>query len=231
MKIATHLVYIFFIASLSIALLIVQQEPEESWPETPEDITIEKFKLGNQDFYIPSVYVDSVGKEAALLDAMYPGSTPLPASPTKLWQVHEWWKNVSIYFKYAADANPSLDWLKETYKTDLVVGEQYGLFHWSQSDPEFAHLDDVWIVSAEKAEYIQCSERERAVDPLSRCTLRFYYNNNYLTVSFDKRLLRAWKIIKQNVLSLYDSFKSPEAAKAYVSQFYPNPISPGGVAP
>lgn len=215
-----------FVSVIAITLLAnlisgcskkAQKDPQE----------IREFFVGVQKYYIPRAYADfkytSVGNESALIQAWYPGSTPVPGDPTELWKKGEWYKNVRILFTYYKKANPAgtMKTLVELNKAEKKIGIEYGLEHYTQYDENRGFNDDIYIEDPKTGSFITCSKKTDENDPVQMCTHYFYTGKVRFNVDYDKRLLPEWQAIKTNVMALYKSFESPVQAKEYIQQFYP----------
>ncbi|MCB1783392.1 MAG: hypothetical protein KDI13_05300 [Alphaproteobacteria bacterium] len=197
------------------------------------DIKIIETIVNGENLYIPHAYLKfgytSVGDKSGFLQAYYPGSSPVPGDPKELFKQGEWYKNVRILFTNYPKPNPQgvLQNNIETQKTDKTIGEEYGLVHLTQSDQDQAFHRDIWVDSFDDGSFIRCSKKTDADDPVQICEHLFNIGQTSLSISYDKRLLPEWKLIKKNVWAMYESFKSPKTAIAYITEFYPNPQAQG----
>lgn len=208
--------------SIGLLLLVFITGACDAAPSLSNEITIVERIVAGQRLYIPDVYLDfpytSAGGQSALIQAYYPGSMPVPDDPQKLWEQGEWYKNVRILFTERGKP-PSREFLdtriefSKTFKND---GVQYGLTALTQDNPDDASRDDIWIEDAELGFFINCTGKRHKDDDSQICTHYFSQNDYRFRVSYNKKILSDWKLIKSNVLALFDSFESRETATAYI---------------
>ena len=193
----------------------------ESKVKAPEPQTMTHARIMGHPFYIPDAYLSapytSIGNESALIQAWYPGNLPVPGDPNKLWKQGEWHKNVRILITYVP--KPSIERVLEarleTRHATKVVGEEYGLIHQTQPEGQVADHDDLWIEreSGKLKSFISCSEDFVANVP--QCKHMMNIESFSLKIHYNKNLLPHWNLIRDNVVSLFDSFSSAETAQAY----------------
>lgn len=176
--------------------------------------------------YIPDAYTrlgyTSVGGEDGFIQMWYPGDAPVPGDPGELFDQGEWDKNIRLLFKYYKTPEPqkTLEHMLNHYRADMLVGEKYGLQHYSQSDEhQRTFRDDVWIVNRIEGSWIRCSKRRGEDDLIQLCSHKFYDGNIQFKITYNKIHLPEWQKIKNNVKALYDSFSNADTARAYVTKF------------
>ena len=192
-------------------------------------------RLGNVDLYIPKDYVrfghTSIGTESALIQAWYPGATPVPGkgdNSTELWRQGLWGNNIRILLH----SNPNIPlWendriLKslERLNATLMVGQEYGLLHKTQPEGKVQDAYDVWLeMNGNKIiSYITCSDEWDREWYYPQCS--HYIELGYQDagkrvrahISYDRRLLPEWKTIKDNVGAMFESFESQDTAKEFI---------------
>ena len=214
-----------------VSIFLVSCAPQK---KKPSDTQVIEYTVDGKKLYIPYAYVKfgytSVGGKSGLIQAFYPGSTPVPGDPNELWEKGEWYKDVRILFTNPPDPHPQvvLESMKKFYKADLYAGEQYGLKHLTQSNPDQAYNEDIWIEDEKAGDFISCSEKTDRDDPVQTCKHVFLTGKTYFKISYDRRLLPEWKLIKNNVVEMFNSFQSADTAAAYIQQFYPELKENGG---
>lgn len=187
----------------------------------------EKFQItervvGGNKLYVPNVYLStsytSLGDDSGLLQAYYPGSTPIPDDPQSLWEQGEWYKNVRILFTYPPKPDPAgvMASMITLNRADLKAGEKYGLRHYTQSDVEQRIFrKDIWIEDDTSGSFIMCSKKQ-ADNEVPLCQHIFSIGDASIKIRYNKQLLPDWEIIKENVSDMYESFFSKESALIYV---------------
>lgn len=197
-----------------------------------EDVPIVEGQIGGENYFIPEAYFNRSGNRFAdddvLLQTMFPDFLPLSKSPKELWGEGHWWKNISILLKYYPNSNLSIeDFAKNKVnflKTFEVVGDEYGLVHQAQPSGYIADHEDVWIEKKNDRviSIIVCSEHLIEKD-FPQCRHSYYIQPKLrVTVDFDKRLLKDWRLIDLHVRNMLNSFSSPEAAKDYLRNQFEN---------
>lgn len=183
---------------------------------------------GTEDLHVPRAYSfrpGTIGAESMFLQTFYPGLHVLLESWDELKQKDEHWKIIRMLVLYHPKSEISMHDLtvkmtEEHLKTTEIVGEEYGLIHKKQPESEIQDFDDAWLEkeNGKYVSYINCSEKLNEIS-VPQCTHHFRINQKVaIQVSYDKRLLPEWKTIETNVLTLYDSFKSPDTALAFLRQ-------------
>ena len=188
---------------------------------------INEFRWQGRMYYVPRIYekmawADTDRDQSIYLQVMYPHFSPLSQSPQKYWD--EGTKYHYIIRILVSDKDPKIPFETairtgmKSYEATELVGEEYGLWHYTQPEGKNQDSYDYWIEknSDELISYITCSEilSERSVP---QC--RYFIPNEkvYYIVSFDKRLLPHWSSIKKNTEEIYTSFASPEAALEFLN--------------
>lgn len=212
------LVALLVIIVVAGGLLLISHRP--SVPPEPELIHA---KIGASELYIPKEYLKfrhtGVGAKSALLQAWYPGSAIAPGSSSlDLAKEGVWWKNISILvnerlsdISFDNFARKSTEYLDATE----LVGDEYGMMHYTQPKGFVQDKYDVWLEKNGEliTSYITCSERLIESD-IPQCTHKFFLDGGLrISISYDRRFLPEWKIIKSNVEDMFDSFRSREAAE------------------
>lgn len=187
------------------------------------------YRIGRYDLYIPYAYVQfhwtsiGIGSPSGLIQAYYPGSAPVMDDPNALYKRDLWQKNVRILFSDLSrypdfDPEKGLAGAVHLFKASNVVGEQYGLSHQTQPDDIKNDWDELWIErkNGHLISYISC-RKEYAEGVVPYCAHHFWDNRFDYKVSYDKRLLPEWRLIRENVLALMGSFESEEAARAFIA--------------
>jgi hypothetical protein len=159
-----------------------------------------------------------VGEDSALIDAYYPGNLPLPDHPQRLFRAGLWDKHVSILlsdlsiyptFEISKLADVNIKHLH----AHISEGERYGLVHNTQAAKGKRDYKDIWLekVDGVTLSYITCTKRILPNDA-PQCTHEFNDEHFFYQVAYDEGLLPQWKAIRQNVLSLVESFASESEA-------------------
>lgn len=199
-------------------------------PSAHDEPEIVHARLGDQDLYIPKEYLKfrhtSVGTESALIQAWYPGSAVAPGNDSaELWKQGVWWKNVRILINYYKDpasveklAESRMAHLKASYET----GSEYGLIHYEQPEGSVKDHHDIWLEKQDKEilSFITCSEKLVESDfPQCRQYIKIR-RTIWINATYDRRFLPEWKMIKQNIESMFESFRNEDTARDFIkSQF------------
>lgn len=208
----------------------------KSLPKSNSDISpqIIQARLGNVELYIPKDYVrfghTSIGTESALIQAWYPGATPVPGKGdnfTELWKQGLMPNHVRILL----NSHPNIpQWdnniLKplERLNATQIVGQEYGLLHKTQPEEKVKDLYDVWfeMKGDQVLSYITCTDESDKEWHYPQCShymkLGSYREGRRVLahISYDRRFLPDWEIIKTNVESMFDSFQSQETAREFI---------------
>lgn len=230
------LVSLAAIVSISAFALISGPKPaspaQGQWPYKPKFFHV---VIGGNDLYIADGYVSQTfssigrGEDSALIHAYYPGDVPILKSTDQLWEEGRYTNVLSIllrdqnvYGNFRPNFHPHnlvLSMMK-TKKTDKANGQQFGLQHYTQSDEKWSHLDDVWIEhdGGLQTSFIACSDDS----PVPQCQHYFYDDRYSYKVRFNRNFLPEWRRIKASVLDLVTSFRSPDAARAFVTLRIPS---------
>ena len=208
---------------VALCLLLSACLPEEDAEIGPEEITVTAYTVGGVTLHVPDVYTKakgtSVGAETGFIQTFYPGSNPIPGDPQELWEQGEWYKNINILFQHAdpSRAQAVLDGFIKSKHASKDAGSKYGLQHLTQGDEEQWFRDDIWIEDRENGSFISCAEKQ--YEPANpQCSHYLFSGSFFLKITYSKKFLPDWKLIKGNALGLFESFKSREAATAYVQQ-------------
>jgi hypothetical protein len=200
---------------------------KEAAKSKPEEIR--RLEVGGREFYIPRGYFSASYTGAApnsiLIQAWYPGDRIIPGKPNDLWRKGTWSKNVRILIQ--RHPNPNLEKVlrgtidQVTHATQLV-GSEYGLTHWTQPPEGIADNWDLWVEKSgdKPLSFITCADKAS----VPQCAHRVDVLPFSLQIHYDMKLLPEWKKIEKHVLSLYDSFKTPETATEYFKESYNDEI-------
>lgn len=188
--------------------------------------TIRHVVIGGQNLYIPEGYtqfhLSSIGDKTVKIQAMYPGDKPVIEDPKQIWKKSEWYRNVSILFTISTKPDPEavLEGFIKLFKATEQQGIQYQLLYQTQPKTINNDWDELWINKKDGVllSFIKCDKANADEIFFPQCTDYFYVDDFRFQVSYDKRLLPDWKTIQSHVISLYESFRSPEAAQSYVHQ-------------
>ncbi len=191
-----------------------------------QEVYIRHANFGGHDLYIPSDYVvgvGSIGTEAALLQAWYPGAAIVPGRMENQIDRGEYWKSVRILINYLRLPQSFDEFSKKTessYKATEFVAEEYGLTHMTQPAGGNKDTKDVWYEKKgdEVASRITCTERILKTD-VPQCRHSFFMASDLvIDINYEKKLLPEWKTIKTNVESMIESFRSSETSKEFILQ-------------
>ncbi len=188
---------------------------------------IKEYVVGGERYYIPKVYTNfsytSVGAQSALIQAWYPGSTPVLDDPKDLRKEGRWFWNVRILFSYPPKPNPVgvMNSRISLNKADKEIGREYGLVHYSQFDENRGFNDDIYIEDSKSGAFIACGKKKTPLDNIQLCEHHFSKGNVSFEITYNKRLLSDWSLIKENVLAMHHSFKSSHEAELYLRKFLP----------
>jgi len=197
----------------------------DKYSTSQAEVSITKYKVGEISLFIPDAYTRtksaSVGRETGFLHTFYPGSNPIPGDPRELWENGEWYRNVNVVFTYQEiDRQKSvLDGFIKSKHASENAGVKYGLEHFTQRNEEQWFYDDIWIEDKDSGSFISCAEKQ--YDPANpQCTHYFYKDKFRFRITYNKKFLPDWKLIKINVLEMFESFNSRETATVYVQRLY-----------
>lgn len=191
-------------------------------------IEIIEGKVSNQEYFIPEPYFYPgshrfIDNDVLLL-TMYPNFLPLDKAPKDYWKEGSWWRNIIILI--SSRQNPTILFDEAARKSTqhlhatVFVGEDYGLYHFTQSENSNRDAYDVWFEKSDNqiVSYITCGEKVIKED-IPQCSHWFLLNENLsLKIDYDRRFLPKWKIIEGNVKKMIESFGSPKAAKEFLRQ-------------
>lgn len=183
--------------------------------------------VGGKQYFVPKVLFvlpnRHLKSDNIYIRSMYPNFTPVVEQPTELLKQGEWYKNIRILAS-ARGSNISFDefakGMQEHFKAFEYVETEYGLLHHKQPEGFVQDHRDMWFeeVNDVYTSYIACSEKLIKIDR-PQCSHHFFLKRGLrLKVSYNKELLPHWKDIKDKTLELFKSFRSEEAAKAYINQ-------------
>jgi hypothetical protein len=189
--------------------------------------------IGLHDLYVPEIYARDMGFGMTngsitdgFIETYFPGDEPLPDAECcshPKWSLKRLWVG---FFDRDQIPEPNrttgmtiiLDARLRFSQAYHVVGIQYGLTHQDQPDnPDKIHKvhNEFWIErkSGKLVSFIECDGDA----PYPRCT--HYFNDHTFSyhVRFAKIYLPEWRLIHDNVIALMGSFKSEEAARAFLS--------------
>lgn len=218
----------FIISGLiCLAFLLTACKAEQS-VSNYEDVNVIEAQYGEYKMYIPEPYLKfypaSVGKKSVLFHTLYPGDNILEVTPKELREQGNIQKKIMVLISHYPKSTITFsDLTKKTIghlKAYEKVGEEYDLTHQKQPPDQIQDKKDMWIeYDQDKAvSYITCGEK------LSEYTVP--QCSHYLDItpklsvmiSYDMRLLPEWKLIKENMSKLIDSFWEEETAKRFAYQ-------------
>ena len=191
--------------------------------------------IGGHNVYIPKSYINmrytSVGSESVLIQAWYPGDKVVPGDPDALWRKKQWYKNVRIlasWYPHPASMTRILDTQLTLTRATQVVGVEYDLVHQTQPTGIISDRDDLWIDnnSGQPTVIIGCSHLENTahIPHVPQCKEQILSGNYHIQVGYDRRLLPRWRRVHDHVLSLLNSFNSPQSASAYFKTVTEQPL-------
>lgn len=67
--------------------------------------------------------------------------------------------------------------------------------------------------------FITCGKKKTPLDNIQLCEHHFSRGNVSFEITYNKRLLSDWSLIKENVLKMHRSFKSSYEAGVYLGKF------------
>lgn len=211
---------IIIIYFLCLGIIAVQFGNEDRGPIVAK-------KIGPHILHVPIEYLN-VGIAASSPDSLtvqsfYPGNQPVFAKEEELMDAGLWWKNIDIAMKIQTVwyDRRYLNSVIRYHKTDKNLGDFHGLQHFTQSNEKDAWKLDVFIEDDEKGFFVRCDDPQYPGDEIMLCRYHFYYEDLSFRITFDRRFLPEWHVIKSNAIALYESFKSPETAADYFAQFTP----------
>lgn len=190
-------------------------------------------EIDGQTYYVPEVYFVPVApgmsgpKDFSIyLQVLYPEFSPLLEPTQNLWTRGESYRYIRILakynqgkkFKYASGAAQArLDAIIRGRKNNQVVGEEYGLIHQTQTPDGIQDFDDVWIEKKDNriVSHITCGEKILKTD-VPQCVHWTYWDNFFVEIYYDKRLLPEWKRVQEEARALFDSFKSEQTARTFL---------------
>ena len=183
---------------------------------------IVKVTLGQNTLFIPRLYFDSpflVEESAIRLIVFNSDFDPLPDSPEMLWDHPDWDNHISMLMQaypkpISIDQNANS--LIKFFKAYKVIGEEYGLIRRAQQDGIPQDGDDIWLEkdradSAIKS-FIVCREKYNEI-VVPKCDQYVQFKGIHIQNNFDKRLLPEWKKIKDNTVSLIQSFENETSSQ------------------
>ena len=216
------------VTMISVYVLGHYSSPKKVAPSRPvltKELTdIQHVVVGGKDLYIPKAYTHfsytTIGTKSALIQAFYPGDVPVLDDPNELWRHGEGDGNIRILFSRQEKWPPRavLEGQIALAKAYKNVGEQYSAIHLTQNKKENWWKNDLWVEDDLKGFFVSCTEKQ-AETSVPQCSHTFYYDGFYFDISYAKKNLPDWKLIKTNVLKLYNSFKTPQTALAYIQKF------------
>lgn len=222
------LLALVFVGTLTVALS--QQLLSEG---TQDDYEIVQGTMGDWRVFVPRKYfvlnwLDPMKEENLYLLMRYPELTPIVRSEQMpMWKRGEWHKTIRVLASFKESNGKSQHELTvpmiDHLKAYQVVGEEHGLIHQTQPDGYVKDHWDVWLErdhnTGQYLSYTTCTEMLTA-SSVPQCSHHFTYlvpsRIGRVKVSFDKRLLLQWREIRNDVVELFDSFSSPETARAFI---------------
>ena len=179
-------------------------------------VEILETRIGKQTLYIPKAFFKpgfegSSGK-TSVIEILFPDFTPLIKSKKDMWEKGERTQYLRALINeltteksFTEVATGSVDYLD----AKELVGNEYGLLHYTQPDGAVKDMYDVWFDKDgnEIVSYLTCSEKILETD-VPQCRHRFWTDDFRITMSYDKRLLKEWKEIKNGIVQLINQFQS-----------------------
>ena len=214
--IGPKILVLFFMGLLCLPL--ISCGPPNSERIVEGEIHGRKFYVPYLYFVLPSFYISA---NQIYIRALHPKFEPMTIDKRTLYRQKRQKYLITIMFERppkVISADASFRSMNEIYHVDTVVGEEYGLIHMAQSEEMYAHNHDIWLekIDGEIVSYITCTESYQANVP--QCRYRSTEGDYRLNFRFNKLMLPEWRAIRDNVLSLIDSFETPEKAKAFLDQ-------------
>jgi|TARA_R110000772_G_scaffold111960_1_gene216071 hypothetical protein len=222
------IIFLFF--GLAILAACIPSGDDET--KGKYEFVVNRYEIGEHVLHIPYAYtrfhLTSVGGESGLIQAYYPGSSPVIQGTENLRESGKYVNRVHILFtdlkRYQGfDPKKSLQGAVDHFAATELAGQEFGLTKLTQAKgvPNPDYKDELWIASEPSTEivYISCSKEARA--PAPQCKHKFYDDKFLYSVTYDKRQLKNWATIRDNVIELMHSFRSAEAAEEFVREkFY-----------
>jgi hypothetical protein len=204
---------------IAVSVLLAGCPDKAAKQATPQLV---QANIGGQNIYIPKAYLNmgytGVGSESALIQAWYPGDKVVPGDPDDLWWKKQWYNNVRIlvsWYPKPTSMDQALDTQLKLLHATTIVGVEYGLVHQTQPPGAMPDDDDLWIdkIPGDTSLFIACDDAN--LYPAPQCKEYFVSGTYYIQANYNRRLLPHWKSLHDHVLSLLNSFKSPQSASAY----------------
>jgi hypothetical protein len=201
----------------------------------PYDSRVSYYVVDGNDLYIDRLYIatplSGVDDMSGLIDAYYPGGAPILKSMSELRDEGKYYKKISLLFTglgnypgFDPNINPSkvLHERIRSAKATKIVGEQYGLTYQTQPDDVKNDLDEIWIERDDglRTSFISCRKKISARN-VPQCTHIYYDEDFFYRIRYDKRLLPEWQTIRDNVVAMFESFRSKETSQAFLKQQIP----------
>lgn len=212
--------------SLIVVLFVTGCNPSEKKEQQPRAIVIKQGDIDGKTYYVPESYFVLKGdgiSNGIYVRAMYPEFSPVLDDSRKLWKEKQQYKKIRVLAKRRKSNIDFDDFAKGTIKNLRVyevVGDEYGLIHRKQPEGYVQDHDDMWLEKSNDNyhSYITCSEKIIKAD-VPHCKLQVFYKSQFrIKATFNKVLLPHWKIIKSNVLEMFESFENEDTAREYISQ-------------
>lgn len=218
---------------LAISLILVACLPSKDRQISADTARIIRGEIDGQAYYVPEVYfvpnssrMSDPKNFSIYIQVLYPEFSPILEPTQSLWTRGEGYRYVQILakhnqgkkFKYASEAAQTrLDAIIRGRKTTQVVGEEYGLLHQTQTPDGIQDFDDVWIEKKDDriVSHITCGEKILKTD-VPQCVHWTYWDNFFMELRYDKRLLPEWEVVQEEARALFDSFKSEQTTRTFL---------------
>lgn len=179
------------------------------------------YKIANQSLCVPAEYLHPKEKQSnandndmLYLQVMGPDLKPLKKTETEYRRAKEWWQNLTMLIHETRYDGPLKDsWLnlQKDLRATVLTGQEYNLNHYTQPPEAVQDMFDFWLEEDDTTvfTYIYCSEKKSKLS-IPHCTMVFRNQDNIIvSTSFNKRQLDQWKVIKNNMQDLLETFKCP----------------------
>lgn len=207
-----------------LALVILYGCSDLSSEKASPESEIIEINLEENRLYIPRQDLDSDAspkkeERSILLSLMYPSLSPASLH-TKNFQVkQEWHRNIAILairgpkpLTIGEFSNRRIESMKAT----VLVRNEFGLEHYTQTEDGNADADDVWIEkeNGSVSSVILCSEKILTTDT-PHCKHYITDSTILIKFSYSKTLLPKHRDIKEKVIELFESYRSYEQSEQH----------------
>ncbi|WP_154667824.1 hypothetical protein [Leisingera caerulea] len=211
--------------TLSLFLLLFLLPGAACKDESRYTDEVVKGVVGKRDYFIPKSYfnksVPPFTDNKIHLRTYFPSFLPRDEQE-RINKETPWWTNLSILasevqngsIEFNASALKSVEYLDASH----FVENFFGLEHYRQPNGTNQDRYDVWYEKSEDGQiisYLTCSEKLADIS-VPQCTHYYRHHDIQIQLNYDRRLLPSWREIKANVLAVFDSFSSREAATQFI---------------